>query len=248
MNWTCEKLTFSICCTNRGKGLEDGLESIQPLPEAELEEGAALVEDSFSDSMPSRQLHASHEPEEVCKEVETQAPQLACAAATLKRASWMAAHDSARQDRSEAGTIEGLLERRGLRAWNVVWAPMFVSLNVGDGIVHIYDDDDQGRTLHATISLTARLRVVRFAPMAWRVQPEIAASMDGFADELPFMWRAPDVATTERWTRALEAACRNNEVASSPVKIGCGSPASSISRGSTEATSPKGNLSSAGSP
>merc|ERR1712129_285326 len=143
--------------------------------------------------------------------------------------------------------MEGLLERRGLRAWSAVWVPMFVCLNVGDGILHIYDDD-QGRTLHAATASTARLRVVRFAPMAWRVQPTIAASMDGFKDELPFMWRAPDVAATEAWTRALEAACHKHGNANSPRKRECASPASLSSRGSTEAASPNGDLSSAGSP
>lgn len=145
------------------------------------------------------------------------------------------------QPKQPAEPLEGLLERRGLRLWNVLWVTMFVHLDVAQGILYIYDEDEEeGRTLHAATTLTADMWVERLTALTWRIQLPPSAAAGGARDELSFLWRAPDVATAGVWILGLELACAS----SGGGKRGSDSPRGSVGLSlcsTAEATSPSGD-------
>mmetsp|Transcript_7298 Transcript_7298/g.18235 ORF Transcript_7298/g.18235 Transcript_7298/m.18235 type:complete len:239 (+) Transcript_7298:44-760(+) len=103
------------------------------------------------------------------------------------------------------GTVEGYLERKGLRRWDLLWVSMFVQLDGDKRAVTIYDEDGDGeRTLHTLSLLSEGLRIKQRSPLEWQLVPAEGATMDA---ELQFVWRAPDPATAETWLACLKATC-----------------------------------------
>jgi len=101
-------------------------------------------------------------------------------------------------------SLEGPFERRGLRAWDVMWNSSFAELNGRELTIHDVFEDE--RTLLAHVVLSEHLEVHRISPTEWCLEPP--SDLSPHCRELQFTWQARDEFCADRWVEALRNACQ----------------------------------------